>query len=533
MQSKVIKAIIILILYINIFPQEKVGQISYQSSQFVYVKFDNTDGINKNDTLFIKNSKSLIPALKTVFVSSRSCACTVMGNMLIKPGDKIIAAVKENLIESESSEVIENKGITAKNTPPGSAVKERVKPSIQNLSFKNRLRLSVQSYSTLSNVQGYQDRQQWRYLLSSEIHPLGNVPLSLSTYFTYRYRPGEPERNKISRSLNVYDLSLKYNFNEDFNIVLGRNINKYISNISSIDGLQLNKNWGETAAGIILGSRPDLNFSSGVNLKLFEAGAYVARTDSILKGTMDNTFAFFEQMNSFKTDRRFIYFQHSNSIFEGFYNFISTEVDLYLRERGKAKNAFNLMNLYVISRYSITRSIGLSLSYDNRKNIIYYESFKNGLDSLIDRETRQGIRAGLDIRPHKQVYFTISGGYNFKKSDIKPSRNLLTGISFINITVVNINTNLHYSVYENNYINGNIYGINLSKELFNGFIYPSIGYRRSEYKMNFSNKSFQNFFSCDLSIRLINKLFLSLNYELEYQEKTSYNRLLIDLSSRF
>ena len=67
--------------------------------------------------------------------------------------------------------------------------------------------------------------------------------------------------------------------------------------------------------------------------------------------------------------------------------------------------------------------ISFSLSYDARKNVIYYETFKSTVDSIFENETRQGIRFGTNIRPFNNLFIGLNGGYRFLKKDIKPSRN--------------------------------------------------------------------------------------------------------------
>jgi hypothetical protein len=63
-----------------------------------------------------------------------------------------------------------------------------------------------------------------------------------------------------------------------------------------------------------LGSRPDYS-NYGYNLDLLQFGGYVNRSDSIGDGTMQNSIAVMQQMNNSKTDRRFLYLQHNNNIF--------------------------------------------------------------------------------------------------------------------------------------------------------------------------------------------------------------------------
>ena len=49
------------------------GQVSFVSSQHVYVKFKNTEGIYNGDTLFVENNGAPVPALLVSGLSSISC----------------------------------------------------------------------------------------------------------------------------------------------------------------------------------------------------------------------------------------------------------------------------------------------------------------------------------------------------------------------------------------------------------------------------------------------------------------------------
>ena len=62
---------------------EKYGKITFQSSQNIYVRFDNTDGIKTGDTLYVKLKKKLIPVIVVKYLSVSSCSGENMGK--IKP----------------------------------------------------------------------------------------------------------------------------------------------------------------------------------------------------------------------------------------------------------------------------------------------------------------------------------------------------------------------------------------------------------------------------------------------------------------
>ena len=167
-------------------------------------------------------------------------------------------------------------------------------------------KFSVESYSNISNSPYFADNQRWRYSFSLNANEIGGSKLSFSNYITFAYRADEWANMKenLGRSLRVYDFALNYAFNKNTSLWLGRHLNRKISNISSVDGIQFETGFNRFYVGAIAGSRP--NFSDlGFNLKLFEYGAYFGRDDSLSSGYMSNTLGVFEQTNDFKQTEDF------------------------------------------------------------------------------------------------------------------------------------------------------------------------------------------------------------------------------------
>ena len=285
-------------------------------------------------------------------------------------------------------------------------------------------KISVQSYSNFTNNQSSYDYQRWRYTFQLNANRIASSGFSYSQYISFAYRADD--WNTVSsdplQALRVYDLAVKYNFNERTLLWLGRHLNNKISNISSIDGLQFETGVNEWSFGAAVGSRPDFN-NMEFNSQLFEYGAYVNRADLLAYGDMQNTLGYFEQTNDFKTDRRFLYYQHSNSAIQNTRIFLSTEVDLFKKEMGENKTDFSLTSLFTSVNIRPSDLFSIMLSYDARKNVIYYETFKTTLDSIIENETRQGFRTRLTLKPVKNLYFGGDYGYRFRRGDLKPSNN--------------------------------------------------------------------------------------------------------------
>lgn len=513
---------------------QKVGKVTYKSSQNIYVKFENTAGIVQGDTLFTKANGKLYPAMQVNFISTRSCAGTPINRNDIKVGDDLIAVVFKRQTE-ENTDIISS-AVTYVPSQTDT-IPIIVSNSIPKNFKKNNSygRITIQSNSSFNPGKMNSGDQRWRYTISYDAEEIAETDLSISSYFSYYYPVGDWQtiKNKPWDYLKVYDLSLGYNIDEETNIRLGRYINPKISNLSSVDGLQFQKKFSNHFGGLLIGSRPDfatLNF----NPKLFEYGAYISRTDTIEGGIMENTIAFFQQTNSFKTDRRFLYFQHNNSIPKNFNFTLSSELDLFALEKGVKKTKLSFTSLFLSARYSPARIISFYFSYDARKNIIYYETFKSFVDSLIENETRQGIRVGTNIRPFNNIFIGLNAGYRFLKKDIKPSKNFNGYLTYSQIPILDITATISYSNLLSSYVDGAIYGIRLSKYL--SFIDYSLSASFTKVEYNYLSsfsKLTQNNLSIDLSGRILDQLYLSCGYEGVFEKQMSYSRLLVDLSLRF
>ena len=509
------------------------GNVEYISSQYIYVRFDNTDGLKVSDTLFTESKGKYVPQLIIESLSSRSCATKSIGKKFTV-GDQVIGFTE---LKNSNDQPRENN-----NRPVTTSNQEIVKvdtTEFVGLMKKNEEfngRFSISGYSNLSNLPGNVDYQNWRYSLSLNSENTNNTNFSFSNYTTFRYRADEWNNvtSNIGNSLKIYDLSIAYNFSDQTKVFLGRKINRNISNIGAADGIQFETSFNKFHLGGILGSRPDYT-DYGFNINFLQFGGYISRTDSIGRGQIENTISVFQQMNNQTTDRRFIYFQHNSAnIFENVSFFLSSEIDLYKKISDEIDSKPRFTSLYISLRYAPYRWISTSLSYDARKNVIYYETFKNYVDQLVESALRQGFRARINLRPMKYVLASLYTGYRFRENDIRPTRNLGGSLTHSKIPFIGISANMSYINLMTNYLQGNIFGIRVSRNLFSNNIHGSFGFRNVNYSFNSSDlKLLQNIFQIDLSLRVNKSISMSLNFEATYQEKTSYSNIYTNLIARF
>lgn len=513
------------------------GQVSFISSQNIYVRFKSTAGISAGDTLFMNANGALIPALVVKSLSSTSCVCTKLTMTNPALADPVVAKIKrisavpeEKVIESSVKEIP---------SPEDSAVVKRSPPD--EIGLKQRISGSVAavSYSDFSNTPG-DNSQRFRYTLSLDARHIAGSKFSAESYISFRHKSGDWEevKDNIFNALKIYSLAVRYDLNKTMQISLGRRINPRITSIGASDGLQVEKSFKRFALGGLVGSRPDYA-DYGFNFDLFQFGAYMAYNYQKENTYSETSLAFMQQMNHSKTDRRFLYFQHSNSLLKNLYFFGTLEVDLYelkvdTLNNDKPQNTFDPTGIFLSLRYRITKKLTISGSYDARKNVVYYETYKTYVDRILETEMRQGLRIQANYKIAANFLFGLQMGYRFLPSDPKPSRNLNGFFTYSRIPGINVSATLSATFLETNYMNGNIYGLNLSRDLLNGKIYTGVGYRYVDYRLPENLLDIvQHMGELHLSWQFYKNMSLALNYEGTFEQQDRYNRIYAQLRARF
>lgn len=513
-----------LVTYSQTSPEVLIGKVSYISSQNVYVKFDNTEGIQVGDTLFTVKNEKPVPVLIVTSLSSISVVGTPLSPNTVTSASQIIA--KKRILKPEVSKdklkispaVNEEAIIEAFKKEKKTESKERYDG-----------RLSLSSYSNLS--ENYTSYQRFRYNLSLNAKNIDNSNFSADTYISFTHKLGETI--ELNNSLKIYSLAVKYDIDTTSTISFGRKINMNMANIGAVDGLQYEKRNKNFTYGALVGSRPDY-FDYSFNPNLLQFGAFVSHNVQKEAGNMQTSFAIFNQMNNFKTDRRFAYIQHINSLVKNVDLFCSAEIDFYTMVNMQPTNSFELTSTYISLRYKPWKKLSMSMSYDARKNVYYYETFKNMIDSILDKETRQGFRFNAIYRPIKYVILGGTAGYRFQKSDSIPSMNANGYLSYTQVPGINATATLNATAIKTRYMNGMIYGASLSRDLFSGKIYSELSYRYVNYNnINSAISLVQNITELSISWRVAKKLTLSTNFEGTLEKDNNYGRIYINISQRF
>ncbi len=513
---------------------KKQGKVSFITSQSVYLRFESTDGISVGDTAYFFYKRKYIPAVVIQFISSGSCSGKKIGDINLKVGDNIYAWSKH---DDEKASILEKAGDEKDTNLVIDTTQLKIKKDKFNIS-EHRSNFygsfTANSFSGFANYENSVPTQSWWYSLNMNAENIGGTPFYFSNYMNFSYLTSEwgSIKSNVFNNVKVYDLSFGYKVNK-FSMWLGRHMNNNISSVGPVDGLQIEKGFGNFAFGGVVGSRPDF-LHMGLNSNLLEYGAYINRSDTLNHRQMQTTIGAFQQSNHGKTDRRFLYFQHNNNIINNLYFFFSSEVDLFKLQNNIAKSDFSLTSLYISTQYTPIRPLTINLSYDARRSVIYYQTFKSLYDSLFQNLIRQGYRLSFFIRPLSETFINLGGGYSYQKGDVKPSKNIIVSLTQSELPLVNISVSLSFNRIYSNYLTGSVYGVTLSKYIPVNFTSISAGFSKLHYNfIGISNYLDQKIASVQISTRLINQIFINFYYEGEFEGKTTYGRFMCGINYRF
>lgn len=508
------------------------GLVTFLSSQNTYVKFKTTEGIIIGDTLYSNASGILSPYLVVKNISSTSVVCVNISSRKPVVNEKIIG---KRRIESKKPDKLIVLKTDSSNfiKDTASIIRTEMKSdNIQKQSVSGRI--AVSNFSNFSNTPANESFVT-NYSLLFNVKNIRNSKLSFESNLLYRQENGEWKKvsKNVFNALKIYNFSFKYELDKKSFISIGRKINQNISNIGAVDGLQGEKAFKNIFVGGFLGSRPSY-YDYGFDMRLFQFGAYLGHRFQARGKSMLNSMAIVEQTNNMITDRRFFYFQHTNSLIKNISLFYTLELDLYKRLNGIAQNTFSLTNNYLSLRYRMFKKITLSATYDSRKNVIYYETYKDYISAYLASEIRQGYSLQLNYNISRNLFTGVKAGYRLQKSDTRPTKNLYSFVTLSNLLNQSISTTLSATLLETFYLNGTIFNFRINKSNKTGKVNYSFGYSFVNYKIvNAELPLMQNIIDMSFSMELGKKISLSTNFETDFERANKFFRIYLQLRKRF
>jgi hypothetical protein len=394
--------------------------------------------------------------------------------------------------------------------------------------------ISLNSYTDFSDTD-VPDIQRFRYTLSFNARKIGGSRFSFESYTSFRHKTGEWQevKNDIFSALKIYNLAIRYDLNETTSFSLGRRINTRIASMGATDGLQFEKSFNNFSIGVLAGYRPDYQDYS-FNTNLFQYGAYLAYSTKSPGKRTESSVAYVEQTNDFKTDRRFIYFQHSNNLIKNLNFFSTVEMDLFKLVNDVAESTLDLSGLYLSLSYRIAPKISVSGSYDARKNVMYYETYKTFTDRILEERMRQGYRLSFNWRMAKNMAVGAHAGYRFLKSDPYPSRSLNAYYTYSNIGGLNLSATVTGTYLETSYVNASIAGLSLLKDFTGGKFQSGIGYRLVNNRIPENEIDLvQHIGEMNIYWHVFEQISFSANYEVTFEKENAFQRIYIQLRKSF
>lgn len=513
------------------------GKVSFVSPSNVYVKFTSTQGISAGDTLFMLSGEKKVPVLKVTNMSSTSCVCSPISSDQVTVGQQLTTIARSTVRKTEEKSAAAT--TASKSVPDTKESEPPVQAKKSDFTEKIRGSLSASSYINFSNTPA-SSFTRMRYTFSLDARNIGNSKSSAESYISFNHRIGEWDavKSDLFKALKIYSLAYKYDINKTTHISVGRRIDEKISNIGAMDGLQFEKSINKFSFGAVAGFRPDYE-NYGFNSNLLQYGAYVAAGNITAEKYNETSLAFMQQTNNGKTDRRFLYFQHSNSLVKNLFFMGTFELDLYRLVIDSLTgehptNTFNPTGLYLSLRYRLANNLTISGSYDARKNIMYYETYKSYIDRILEDEIRQGFRLQANYSITRNLVLGVQSGYRYLKSDPHPSKNLYGYLSYNQIPGINVSATLSATYVESSYLNGKIFGISLTRDFIKGKLQTGLGYRYVDYNLPENQLGVpQNIAEMNLSVLFPYGISLSANYEGTFEKKSQYNMVYLQLRKRF
>lgn len=499
------------------------GSVTFVTSNSAYVKFENTENMSIGDTLFLSRDGKLIPCLMVKNKSSMSCVSNMVSGYVANVGDILIHKQK---INSNQPKAIEKKKATAGREVYGSKKIKEPKKVFGSV--------SAASYSTLSSEMKDNHRTMYRVNLTAP--NIGHSKFTFETYLNYRQTFIERDCTYFHGNdvFNVYSLAVRYDASPTWSITLGRKVNNKASSLGAVDGLQAEKFIGNFYVGILAGFRPDM-IDFGFNRNLFQYGGYVGFKTEKDRFNSLTTLGLLQQNNSGQVDRRYTYFQHSSTIGRKLNIFSTFELDFYSSLKADTINNIRLTNFYFSVGYQIIKAIDLNVSYDSRKQILYYETFRTEIERLLENdEARQGLRFRLNVRPFQIFNVGVSYAKRFQSNGLNSSDNINGYLSLSKIPMVGGRLYVNYNLNQSNYLKSNVLSFRHTRSFFEQKLDAEFYYRFVDYTYtNTETKSKQEYFGTGINFRMPLKINVGLLGEMATRDVDNTIRVNARISKNF
>lgn len=515
-----------------VFSQEReLATVSYLNEQSVYLRFNQTKGVQEGDTVYRESDAQACLVIQKV--SSVSCLASRLSDCEVQKGQVFFVRLSADAeppsidppIKEEQPRAIESVSDSLAQTQ---TLKAKTLPKKGERGFLN---LALSSAATTSDI----GRETYRSVFRANLRvdSLFGQDLRLEAYGNVQDFRRSYESSGDALRANVYNLALIYHPSKTHQITLGRRLNNRIASLGAIDGLQWEGNWGGWRTGVIAGSRPDFE-NYAYNFDLMQYGAYGSYDWRTGKNFGQASIGIMQQTNQGAIDRRYLYTQQSYR-FDRWYLFGSAEMDLYENfDSAQAQNTFKLSSLFLSARWRATDRWTLFASYDSRQQVIFFERYDSEIERLLSEQgARQGLRFRSDYRFWRSTQLGLSYNLRTNPTAGNNSQNLQASLSQGNLPWIGGTISYRFNQNQNGQINSEINSLRYSRGFKSGQRF-SVYYRYMAMRYVFREITLdpQQFYGAEYSQNIGNSWNLGIMGEYSLIHQQNQIRLYLRLSKR-
>jgi len=484
-----------------------IGEVSFVTSQNIYLRFQSTEKMIKGDTLFILDEDIETPCLRLLEKSSVSCVAVRLGACNPEKGDAVIYRYSESVdIENEDN----NEGLNEDSVDENP---ELLMDSRNNITQEIDGRFSIANYTTY----GYGDSRYTNVArLALDIENVAGSKLSFESYSNFRH--------DVIGDLSVHEAVLSYDYDSSMTISLGRQISRRMYSLGATDGLHIEKRFRKYFVGIVAGSNPD-PYSYSVNTDILQYGVSFGVFHNSLQSST-TSFGFVDRSFLGSTDRRYAFLQHNSRIGNNLSVYSSAELDLY--------DGARLRMLYMSANYRASSKLRFSASINLRKNLILYESFNEELESLIANDPlKSSLRLSLSYKISDRLY----SGARYSLRHQSDGNNSFSNFSgYLNISdFLGGRLSNNFSANRNEYFQYYSVSTRFSRRFLNSKLTVSPNARALRYSyFNFDVDPINHlYFGVDSDYYVKDGLTLSALYDFSSRSGVLFHRFTVKIIQRF
>ena len=400
------KYLISFLLFSFTIAQNSEFEVSYLSSEYVYINGGSEQGLEKGDLLEVIIDNQTIAKIEIVFTAGHSSSCKVINQTgSLESGLKVRLLKKISTPEIGKADSIKTEQIV---TAPSIKPKPSVSRKQSNLKIRGSFSLEWYQYSDRNNSD--YDHSQPGAALNLKAQNLYFNDLNLRI----RARSRKYERNRsfqenipLSEWRNrIYEFSVSFeNDNYPVHFHAGRILANQFSGVGYIDGILVKhmatRNW---QWGLFAGSQPEWQYSE-FTISKQKYGVFTSfQTNRNQQPFFKSNLAVSASWHKSNIDREMLYRLNQFS-WKNLFFYQSLEADINRDWRyEKTKKRIELTSLYVNTNYRFSEVISSGISFDNRKRYYTFEQ-RSIADSLFDDAFRHGLRMHLNLRFNKSYYF--------------------------------------------------------------------------------------------------------------------------------